>query len=157
MRFEVGTVASRVVVTATREMPVAEAARLMREQHVGALVVVAAAADGAQPVGLVTDRDLVVEVLAQGVDPALVRVADVMSPAIHTVGEHEALYDAIETMRRHGVRRLVVVDPAGRLAGLLSMDDAIALVAEQLSGLAKAIEAGIRSERRQRPPRAAGR
>jgi CBS domain-containing protein len=151
MRFEVGTLASRVVVTATGQMSVYEAAKLMRQHHVGTLVVLAAADDGARPIGLVTDRDLVVEVLAQGVDPRLVAVGDVMSPSIVTAGEHDALFDAIETMRRRGVRRLIVVDDAGRLLGLLSMDDVMTVLAEEMSGMAKAIDTEIRDERMRRP------
>lgn len=151
MRFEVGTLASRVVVTATARMAVGEAARLMRQHHVGALVVLADEPDGARPTGLVTDRDLVVEVLAQGVDPKLVTISDVMSHSIVTAGEHDALFDAVETMRRRGVRRLIVVDASGRLVGLLSMDDVMAVLAEQMTDIAKAIDIEIRAERTKRP------
>jgi CBS domain-containing protein len=151
MRFEVGTLASRVVVTATPEMPITEAARLMRQHHVGALVVRAGQPDGARPIGLVTDRDLVVEVLAQDVDPRLVTVGDVMSGSPVTAGERDSLFDAIDTMRRRGVRRLIVVGEAGQLVGLLSLDDVMAVLAEEMTGVAKAIDGEIRAERRQRP------
>ena len=151
MRFEVGALASRVVVTATADMPVYEAAKLMRQHHVGTLVVLATEANGARPIGLVTDRDMVVEVLAQAVDPKLVKVGDVMSLTVVTVGEHDALFDAIETMRRRGVRRPIVVDGAERLVGLLSMDDVMSVLAEEMSAMAKAIDIEIRAERTRRP------
>jgi CBS domain-containing protein len=151
MRSEVGTIASRVVVTATPDMSVAAAAQLMRKHHVGTLVVLAAPSDAARPIGLVTDRDLVVEVLAQNVDPTLVTVGDVMSPTLVTAGEGDALFDAIDTLRRRGVRRLIVIDDARRLVGLLSMDDVVAVLAEELSGIAKAMDTEIREERTLRP------
>lgn len=152
MRDDVGTVASRVVVTATPDMSVEAAAQLMRNHHVGTLVVVEAPATTAKPVGLVTDRDLVLEVLAQAVDPKLVTVADVMSPKRLVAREDETVFTAIETMHRHGVRRLIVVDEAQRLVGLLSMDDAIAVLAEQLSAIAKTMDAEMREEHTRRRP-----
>jgi CBS domain-containing protein len=151
MRLNVGTVASRVVVTAPRDMPVAAAARLMREHHVGTLVVVDAVRDSPRPLGIVTDRDLVMEVLAQGVDPKLIAVGDLLARPLVTAREDDALFDAIQAMNQHGVRRVVVVDSEGHLAALLSMDDVIGVLAEELSGLSKAIEVEERTERVQRP------
>jgi CBS domain-containing protein len=152
LNVDSGTVASRVVVTATPQMPVTAAAQLMRDHHVGTLVVVESNDAAARPVGLVTDRDLVVEVLAQAVDPKLLTVGDVMSATPVTVGEKAPLYDAIGVMRQHGVRRLIVVDGAQRLAGLLAMDDVVAVLAEELSGLARTADAEIRAERARRRP-----
>ena len=154
MRFNLGTVASRVVIVITGDASVCEAARLMREHHVGSLVVVGSAGEDPRPVGLVTDRDLIVEVLAQEVDPKLVKVADVMSPQkLVTAKEDDAVFDAIEAMGRSGVRRVVVVDSAGKLVGIVSMDDLIALLADELRSMAKALDVEIEAEKRDRPVR----
>jgi CBS domain-containing protein len=123
----------------------------MREHHVGTLVVVDAGPDSPRPLGIVTDRDLVMEVLAQGVDPKLIAVGDLLARPLVTAREDDALFDAIQAMNQHGVRRLVVIDSEGHLAALLSMDDVIGVLAEELSGLSKAIEVEERTERVQRP------
>lgn len=151
MRLNVGTVASRVVVTASPQMPIATAARLMREHHVGTLVIVDTAIDAPKPVGLVTDRDLVMEILAQGVNPDLVAVGDLPGRPLVTANEEDSLFDAIQTMNRNGIRRLVVVDAEGRLVGLLAMDDVIGVLAEEMMGVSKSIDTEARTERTQRP------
>lgn len=151
MRFNLGTIASRLVIVVTGATSVTEAARLMRSHHVGSLVVMASAAADALPIGIVTDRDLVVEVLAQEVEPPLVKVGDVMSKTLVTARADDALFDAVEQMRRHGVRRLVVVDDEGGLVGLVSMDDLIGILAEELGGMSKALAAQVRAEEQARP------
>lgn len=155
MRVNVGSVASRVVITAPPAMPVATAARLMREHHVGTLVVVSEDTAPARPVGLLTDRDLVIEVLAQSVNPEVVSVGDLCARRLVTAREDDALSDAVQVMSHNGIRRLVVVDADGALVGLLSMDDVIGVLAEELAGMSKAIDREARTEREQRPARAA--
>lgn len=150
MRLNVGSVASRVVVTAPPAMRAAEAARLMRQEHTGTLVVVDPTAAPARPLGLVTDRDLVIEVLAPGTNPDLFSVGDLLTRPLATVREDDELYDAIESMKRNGVRRLVVVNARGDLVGLIAMDDIIGVLAEELTGLSRAIGAEVRMERVQR-------
>jgi CBS domain-containing protein len=151
MPFNLGTVASRIAIVVEPETPVLTAARLMREHHVGALIVTTG--DGARrPVGMVTDRDLVVEVLAQDVDQGALRVGDVMSSDIVTARETDAVFEATRTMRERGVRRLVVVGEAGELVGIVTMDDLVALLAEELGDLAQLVRREIRGESRRRPP-----
>ncbi len=151
MRLNVGSMASRMVVTAPSAMRVAAAARLMREQHVGTLVVVSDSVTPVKPTGLLTDRDLVMEILAQGVNPELVTVGDIATRPVVTAREDDALFDAIQSMNRNAIRRLVVIDNDGVLTGLLSMDDVIGVLAEELTGLSKTIDRETRSERTQRP------
>jgi signal-transduction protein with cAMP-binding, CBS, and nucleotidyltransferase domain len=155
MRVNVGSVASRVVVTAPPAMPAAQAARLMRQEHTGTLVVVAPATVPAKPLGLVTDRDLVMEVLAQGMNPDQVSVGDLPTRPLATVREDDELFYAIDSMRRNGVRRLVVVNAGGDLVGLIAMDDIIGVLAEELTGLSRTIGAEVRTERVQRAAAAA--
>ena len=151
MRLNVGSVASRVVVTAPPGMLVAGAARLMREHHVGTLVIVDTTTGAPRPTGLVTDRDLVMEILAQGVNPDLVAVGDLPGRPVVTAREDDTLFDAIQTMNRNGIRRLVVVDAQGNLAALLSMDDVIGVLAEEMTGMSKTLDIEARTERAQRP------
>ena len=151
MRLNVGSVASRIVITAPPGMRVAAVARLMREQHVGTVVVVSEGVTPSKPAGLLTDRDLVMEILAQGVNPELVNVGDIATRPVVTAREDDTLFDAIQSMNRNAVRRLVVVDGDGVLTGLLSMDDVIGVLAEELTGLSKTIDREARSERVQRP------
>jgi signal-transduction protein with cAMP-binding, CBS, and nucleotidyltransferase domain len=151
MRLNVGGVASRVVVTAPPAMLAAEAARLMRQEHIGTLVVVAPATAPAKPLGLVTDRDLVMEVLAQGMNPDQVTVGDLLTRPLATVREDDELYYAIDSMRRNGVRRLVVINAAGDLVGLIAMDDIIGVLAEEMIGLSRTVETEVRTERAERP------
>jgi len=115
----------RKVVTVRRHEEVGAAARMMRERHVGCLVVVEAAGamGGERPVGLLTDRDIVTHVVVREADPRKVRVEDVMSRQPLTVATTASIEDALQRMRDGRVRRLPVVDERGRLAGILALDD----------------------------------
>lgn len=114
-----------------------QAAKLMREHHVGDLVVVEELAGKRVPVGIVTDRDLVVELLAKGVDVSTVTVGDVMTRSLLAVPESEGIYDTIQFMRSKAVRRVPVVDKDGALVGIVSADDLLDLLSEEVGGLAK--------------------
>ncbi len=131
-----GSVCIRDVVIATPEMSILEVARLMREYHVGSLVVVDDKAGKNVPVGVVTDRDLVIEILAQEIDVRSVSVGDVMSRAPLTVNEDESLWDVIRRMRAQGVRRVPVVGDDGAVVGIISVDDLVQLLGDELNGLA---------------------
>jgi CBS domain-containing protein len=146
----IGEICSREVVFIGRNESCAQAARLMRENHVGSLVVVEEAAAPGVPVGMVTDRDLAVGVKALGLDAERTLVETVMRPRIALVRETEGLGRAIALMRAEGVRRLPVVDSNGMLVGVLAADDLIELFAEELSGLAAMIGKGARIERAER-------
>ena len=137
----------REVVTVSATVSVIDAARLMRDRHVGCVIAtVDGAADGV-PVGVLTDRDIVVAVLALNLDPEEVSVGDVMSPGPHTVGIGDARSEALEIMRAKGVRRLPVVDTEGHLVGIVSADDLLGLVADEVSSLARLVSREQRRER----------
>jgi len=138
--MKVERVCTRNVVATPRSATLEEAARTMRRFHVGALVVLEPANGGEEVAGIVTDRDLVVQGLAEGVDPKRTRVEKVMSPVVASVREDAELGEAIERMRAAGVRRLLVTKATGEPAGIVSLDDAVdGLVAElaSLAGLMK--------------------
>ncbi len=149
--MNVGEICSRVVVVAERDAPVQQAAKLMRDHHIGALVVTEGGANARRPIGIVTDRDMVVEVVAADVDYRTLSVGDIMSERPATINETAGLFEAIGQMRGGGVRRLVVVDANGHLLGILAMDDLIPVLAEEQSALAQAIRMEQRHEKQRRP------
>jgi CBS domain-containing protein len=100
------SLATPIVVTATPESTAVRAAQMMREYHVGSLVVVDGASDSGKPVGIVTDRDLVLAVMAEGLDPSLFTVGDIMSVELVTAPASADLLDATQLLRRHRVRRV---------------------------------------------------
>ena len=135
----IGEICNREVVIVAREAPVIAAARLMRQYHVGDLVVVDELAGLRRPVGIVTDRDIVIEVVAMEVDPETLRVGDIMSAELATVRETEGVYETIRYMRDKGIRRLPVVDRDGWLQGIVTLDDLLILLAEEMGELARLI------------------
>ena len=149
--MNVGEICSRIVGVAESSTPVQQAAKLMRDHHIGALVVTEGGEGARVPVGIVTDRDLVVEVVAADVDYRTLTVGDIMSERPATIRETEGVFEVIAQMRNGGVRRLVVVDADGQLLGIVAMDDLIPLLAEELSALAQAIRVAQRREAQRRP------
>lgn len=135
----IGKVCNREVVFIHAQASVPEAARLMREYHVGDLVVVKEKTGKRIPVGIVTDRDIVLEVIAEGVDMDDVSVGDIMSDKLVTARESDGLLETIKLMRAKGIRRLPVVNDDNELAGILSVDDLIDLFSEQIVDLARLI------------------
>ena len=145
--MSIGEFCNREVVFGRRGDSVTDVARLMREHHVGDLVIVDEIEDRRTPIGIVTDRDIVIEVIAEGVSPNDLVVEDLMSTPVATVGEDCGVYEALQAMRRHGVRRLPVVGRSGDLLGIVTLDDLLELFAEELSSLAKVIQNEQRRER----------
>ena len=138
--MNVGEICNREVVVAYRNMSLTDAAKLMREHHVGSLVVVVDRLSERVPVGMLTDRDLTVAVVAKGLDPRTLNVGEVTSGDLVTVREADSVGDALRLMRERGVRRVPVVTRSGALAGLVAVDDILDIVAEQLSDVVHAVE-----------------
>lgn len=148
----VGEFCNRQVVIARRDESVAEAARRIRDFHVGTLIVVDEQDGRRVPVGVVTDRDLVVSVLAgDRRDIDTLKVGDVMTRGLVTANQQENLLDALKKMRSFGVRRLPIVNDEGGLEGILTFDDLIDLVAEELSDLTNLVAREQKREREVRP------
>lgn len=118
---------------------VREAAEAMREHHVGSLVVVEKPNGERIPVGIVTDRDIVVAVVATGGDPSTLTLAQVMSRPVTTCTESEGLFAAILAMREHGVRRLPVLNDKGGLAGMVTADDIVGALGTHMVDLGQAL------------------
>jgi len=141
---------NREVVTATRETSIFDAARLMRDHHVGCLVVVETRGDHVEPVGIITDRDIVLEVIAEGVALDAVTAGDVMTFALLKVSEDESVFDTAQRMRARGVRRVPVVTAAGALAGIIALDDILQLLSEELSLLSRLTQREAEQEEKKR-------
>lgn len=146
-----GKYCNREVIVTAQDASITEAAELMRLHHVGDLVVVKNQQGKTFPIGIITDRDLVIEIIALKIDPEAITVKDVMRTDVVTVNEDESLLDVLETMQEKGVRRIVVVDNEGELQGLLSADDAIELIAEAMNDLTRLVRREMAQEQTQRP------
>jgi CBS domain-containing protein len=128
----VSTVCTRLVVTAHPEDTVQSVAKRMAQYDVGSLIVV----EANRPVGIITDRDLVVRVMAQDHTSPTLAVKTVMTDKPVCVSEHMALEEAIALMRGYQIRRLVVVNDAKKLVGILSLDDLLLRLGEEQHALA---------------------
>lgn len=148
--MRVGEYCMREVVIAPRDMGIGDAARLMREQHVGTLVIAEGADEARRPVGIVTDRDLVLEVLAPGLDPTEVTIGDLPSRELAVARVDDDLMETLEQMRGLGVRRMPVVDGDGALIGILAADDLLGVVSELCQHLVKLVDREVALEVRQR-------
>ncbi|OHV95000.1 histidine kinase [Janthinobacterium lividum] len=133
-----------------RDTSVQEAALLMRQHHVGDLIVAEQPNGERVPIGILTDRDIVISVIALGLDPASLLVGDIMSAQLLTASEDEDAYDIIERMRVNGIRRLPVVNSLGALSGIVSIDDLLAFLAQEMAELARISSGQLVHEKRTR-------
>ncbi len=136
--MSVGTICSRIVATASPDETVEEGALRMKEYGVGTLVVVNASR---QPHGIITDRDIMVRCVAEARDPADTPVSDIMSSPVRTLHEASPLDEGLQAMQRVKARRLVITDDDGVLAGILSIDDVVSVLAEQVDRIGAVLEA----------------
>ncbi|GIL18069.1 MAG: CBS domain-containing protein [Oligoflexia bacterium] len=136
---------SRELVCVERGTSLRSAAQLMKKKHVGGVVIVEANGKK-KPVGILTDRDIVLSVVAEDI-PLSSRVESVMTGNVIKVQQEEGIATVVDKMEREGVRRMVVVDAAGNACGLVSSDDILQLVAKELNGIGKLFEKQIENEK----------
>lgn len=127
------------VVTVQPKQSVRDAALLMRDRHVGAVLVV----DDDRPVGIVTDRDIVMRAIIDGRDPNTTPIRDVMSSSVTVVGSDQKIDDAVIAIRTAGVRRMPIVDAAGKAIGIVTLDDLVVLMAGELNLVAGAVQQNL--------------
>jgi CBS domain-containing protein len=151
----VGEICIRNVIICNRSTTIHEAAQLMLQYNVGDVLVVDESGNKRIPVGVVTDRDIAMDVVASKLDPVLTLTGDLVKKAVITVREDSGVFETIQQMRMHGVRRMPVVDRDGGLVGILSIDDVVQLLAEEMSELAKLISK--EQPRPDQPKRSGGR
>jgi len=151
--MQVGTLCQRLVFTICQSDEISRAAQVMREKHVGYLVVVEPnpVRGIPRPVGVLTDRDIVVSVVAREVDPKTVRVGDIMTPDPVLAAEGESMEAALQKMRQFGVRRLPVVNGYRELVGILAIDDVLKVIAGDAQDVVSTIRSGRRMEGESRP------
>ncbi|MDD4566820.1 Hypoxic response protein 1 [Methanoculleus chikugoensis] len=125
------------VVAVSPDTPAVEVARIMGEKNVGSVVVVTG---DNRPAGIVTDRDLAIRVTAQERNPGEVRVSDILTRDVITFQDSMGIYEAIQKMTAEGIRRMPVVDDGGRLIGIVTMDDIVRMLGEEMAAIAKNIE-----------------
>ncbi len=145
-------IANLNVICCTADMPISEVAGLMRHHHVGDIIVVDTQQVGVRaPIGIVTDRDILVETIALDIEAKLFTASDLMTSPVTTVQEDASLTEALAVMRGKQVRRLPVVNRAGQLFGIVTSDDLLNVVASELSMLAGlVIEQPIKEGRQRR-------
>jgi len=151
--MSLGAFCSRDLVTIDAAESLTQAARLMRQHHVGFLVVVEAIASSAdlRVTGVLTDRDIVTTVVAKEADPRAFKVGDVMTRSPLMASESSTLEVVLSNMREAGVRRVPVLGERNQLMGVLSLDDVLSVLAQQLTAVSGAVRGQRRSEQLQRP------
>lgn len=148
--MKVGDICRRPVVTVTGDDSIVTAARQMREKHVGDVVVTSAKNGVELPVGILTDRDIVVSLAAKNVDLDSVSVGEVMSPGLIVAREDDDLHEVLSNMKNNGVRRIPIIDRNDRLVGILSIDDLLHHFAGELGLLSRVVDTEIARERHKR-------
>lgn len=149
--MRIADICTHDVIQVAADTSLNEAAETMRKHHVGALVVTEQPNGERIPVGIITDRDIVLAVVAPGVPPETLTAGDVMSHPLVTCREDQELFDAIQTMRQRGVRRLPVLNARGGLAGMVAADDIFTALGSHLRDLGQVLGHEPARETRTRP------
>lgn len=142
----IGAICNRKVITVKPEDSVFQAASLMRQHHIGDVVVAKKHQDMIIPIGIVTDRDVVVEITATGLDPQAITVGDIMPSVIETIKDSAGVMDALRLMSKKGIRRLPVVNDDGALTGIFTMDDALTLLAKEIGMIGGLLAQELKNE-----------
>ena len=149
--MKIGEICNRQVVIIRPEESLLEAGKRMREYHVGCLVAVQEEQGRRSPVGILTDRDLLIQVLSEGVSLEKIAVGDLMASKLVTANIEDEVYETIKIMQEKGIRRLPVVDSEKNLIGILAMDDLLEFLTEEIQGLSKIYSREQRKEAREHP------
>jgi CBS domain-containing protein len=145
--MKVGTLCVRQTVMVNRSASLEEAAKLMRDCHVGTLIVVETLGERNRPLGIITDRDIAIHGVAGGISMQS-PVGKLMAIGLVSAGEEELLYDVLERMKTKGIRRIPVVDDEGYLAGILSMDDIIEFLTDEMKEITALFYRETKEERK---------
>lgn len=145
--MKMGELCNRAVTIAQADTSVREVAELMARHHVGCVVIVKGAENERAPIGIVTDRDIVLQVVVPGLDPQQTAVSAIMTPEPLRAFEHEDVYDVLQHMRARGLRRVPVVSAHGVLQGIFTFDDLVEWTSEHMLELSRLIQREIQTER----------
>lgn len=144
--MKVKRIYSRDIVRAPRSCSLEGAAMLMRKHHVGLLVVTEDAPEEERAIGVLTDRDMVLQAMADGIGPRDTSIGEIMTPRLATISENADVFEALESMRTNAVRRLAVSGEKGALVGVVSLDDVIDAFGAELASLAAVIRSEYKRE-----------
>lgn len=133
--MQIGHISTTNAITCSAETTILEAAKMMREHHVGTLIVVEEIDRLCIPQGIITDRDIVVGVLAEGLEPKSIKVSDIMKTELMTALDTEDVFETVERMRYKGIRRIPIVNKHGALTGIVSVDDIWKFMAKEIGEL----------------------
>ncbi|NIW23544.1 MAG: CBS domain-containing protein [Gammaproteobacteria bacterium] len=148
--MKIGEICNRSVITVSTDASILEVAQEMRTHHIGD-VVVSESADGVEkPIGIITDRDIVIELVAEEVTLDTVNVGDVMSTTLVTAPHDADLFETLRFMGIKGVRRIPVLDDDGGLYGILSVNEILGVLTKELSFISEVSERQIARERSSR-------
>lgn len=142
----IGAICNGEVITVRRDATVLHAAVLMRQYHVGDVVVIEDHKGKSVPIGLVTDRDIVIELVATELDCKVITAGDIMATNLTVIKESAGVFEAIQLMTTKGVRRLPVVDDSGGLIGIITLDDLLLLLAKEFGALTKLVSREQKNE-----------
>ena len=144
--MSIGEICTRDVIVAFKDDSIVDIAKLMRKYHVGDIVIVDNQNTQRRPIGIITDRDIVLEVVANEVDISQVTGGDIISYELLNVNENDELSTVLEQMRLRGVRRIPVTGDSGELVGIVTENDIIEIISEQLSDLVTLNDKGTHHE-----------
>lgn len=147
-KMDIGEICNRSVVFTTEDMSVKEAAELMRDEHVGSLIVVRETDIGRVVVGIVTDRDIAIVAVARDFDPQTLRVIDIMTADPVTARTSDSVNEVLGVMRQRGIRRVPVIAEKDVLVGIVTLDDLLEVVAEEMQHFVQAITNAQKREER---------
>jgi CBS domain-containing protein len=147
----IGAICNREVITVRRDATVLHAATLMRKYHVGDVVVIEDHKGKSVPIGVVTDRDIVIELVATELDCRVITTGDIMAANLAVIKESAGIFEAIQLMTNKGIRRLPVVDSSDGLVGIVTLDDLLLLLTKEFSALTKLISREQKNETNKRP------
>jgi CBS domain-containing protein len=147
----IGDICNREVITMKRDSTVLQAASLMRQFHVGDVVIIEDHLGKIVPIGIVTDRDIVVELVATELDCNVMTTGDIMTKNLIVIKENFGVFDAIKLMSSKGIRRIPVVDNDGALVGIVTFDDLLVLLTKEFNTLVKLIPREQKNEEAKRP------
>jgi len=137
--MSIGKFCEHNVVIAPKDMAVHEAAKLMKRYNIGDIVVVDNEDRDAGPVGILTDRDIAMKIVANELDANKISIGDAMSQNLLTLNDQQGIQEAIDMMSAKGVRRAPVIDNHHKIVGIVSIDDLLILIADEMSSLAKLV------------------
>lgn len=145
--MNIGTICSRETIIADTGDCLLDTARLMREHHVGSLIIVTSNQHGVRPVGIITDRDIVIQAISEEIELSDLVAGDIMSRDLLIAREDDDLFEAFERMCKKGVRRMPVVNAEGLLIGVLSIDDLLEIIVNEMRNLVQLFKHEQQKER----------